>query len=139
MSGMFSKLAATAAAATAVVTLTGTPASAADTAYNTRSVWLDGEPSGANYSACTTRSMYLASGTYTWTQIFNGSRTPTRDIYLAAGTYTWKDCIVPYNGHYKQTSSLNQPGLQTAYLNDPTEYHWSADTYTFGSLLDPHF
>ncbi|MCX5612666.1 hypothetical protein OHB39_34715 [Streptomyces sp. NBC_00047] len=138
MSGMFGKVAAVAAAATAVVAMAGVPASAADTAYNTRSVWLDGQPSGANASACTTRSMYLASGTYTWTQIFGGSRTPTRDIYLATGTYTWRDCVVPHNGYYEQTSSLSKPGSETAYLIDPS-FGQLAGTYTFGSLLDPHF
>lgn len=139
MSGMFGKAAAVAAVATAVVALAGAPASAADTAYNTRSVWLDGNPTAGNENACTTRSLYLASGTYTWTQIFQGNRVPSRDIYLAAGTYTWKDCIVPYYRYYKQTSSLSKSGSATAYLNDPVEYHWPADTYTFGSLLDPHF
>ncbi|MFG2821479.1 hypothetical protein ACGFX4_18870 [Kitasatospora sp. NPDC048365] len=138
MAGKISKLAAAAAAATALVTLAGSPASAADTAHNTRSVFLDGEPSGANVSACTTRSMYLASGTYTWTQIFGGTRTPTRDLYLATGTYTWRDCIVPHNGHYEQTSSLSKPGSETAYLIDPS-FLQPAGTYTFGSLLDPHF
>ncbi|WP_327280705.1 MULTISPECIES: hypothetical protein [unclassified Streptomyces] len=139
MSGMFGKVAAVAAVATAVVTLAGAPASAADTAYNTRSVWLDGIPRASDADACTTRSMTLASGNYTWTQIFGGSRTPSRDLYLAAGTYTWTDCIRPWNGYYQQTSSLSKPGLETAYLNDQTQYHWSAGTYTFGSLLDPHF
>ncbi len=138
MSGMFGKVAAVAAAATAVVTLAGAPASAADTAFNTRSVWLDGEPSGANYNACTTRSMYLASGTYTWTQIFGSVQEPTRDLYLAAGTYTWKDCIVPHNGYYEQTSSLSKPGSATAYLTDPY-FLQPASTVTFGSMLDPHF
>ncbi|MFD3992931.1 hypothetical protein [Streptomyces sp. NPDC058583] len=138
MAGKFSRFAAAAAAATALMTLAGSPASAADTAYNTRSVWLDGEPSGANVSACTTRSMYLSSGTYTWTQILGGTRTPTRDLYLATGTYTWKDCIVPHNGYYEQTSSLSKPGSDTAYLSDPS-FGQPMGTYTFGSLLDPHF
>ena len=138
MAGKISKFAAAAAAATALVTLAGSPASAADTAYNTRSVWLNGEPEEGQEQACTTRSMYLASGTYTWTQIFGSVRTPTRDIYLAAGTYTWKDCIVPHNDSYEQTSSLSKPGSETAYLIDPN-FLQPAGTVTFGSLLDPHF
>ncbi|MFF4847550.1 hypothetical protein [Streptomyces sp. NPDC001194] len=139
MSGMFGKVAAVAAVATAAVALAGAPASAADTAYNTRSVWLDGVPRWSDADACTTRSMTLASGNYTWTQIWEGSRTPSRDLYLAAGTYTWTDCIRPQDGYYLQTSSLSKPGLDTAYLNDPVQHHFSQGTYTFGSLLDPHF
>ncbi|MFE3582238.1 hypothetical protein [Streptomyces vinaceus] len=116
MSGMFGKVAAVAAVATAAVALAGAPASAADTAYNTRSVWLDGVPRWSDADACTTRSMTLAGGNYTWT-----------------------DCIRPQDGYYLQTSSLSKPGLDTAYLNDPVQHHFSQGTYTFGSLLDPHF
>ncbi|HEY9370754.1 hypothetical protein [Streptomyces sp.] len=138
MSGMFGKVAAVAAAATAVVTLAGAPASAADTAYNTRSVWLDGKPVSGQEQACTTRSMYLASGTYTWTQILGASRTPTRDIYLAEGTYWWIDCIRPHGGYYEQYSILDKPDSEMAFLLDPS-FTQSEGTYTFGSLLDPHF
>ncbi|GAA0291153.1 hypothetical protein GCM10010302_32140 [Streptomyces polychromogenes] len=139
MAGKFGKIAAVAAAATAVMTLAGTPASAADTAYNTRSVWVDGRPTWDQDPACTTRSIYLASGTYTWTQILDQYRYPTRDLYLAAGTYTWTDCLSPRGGYYKQTSSLSKPGSATAYLNDPAELGLTQGTYTFGSLLTPHF
>ncbi|MFF4104137.1 hypothetical protein [Streptomyces sp. NPDC001903] len=146
MSGTFGKVAAAAAVATAVVALAGAPASAADTAYNMRSVWLDGVPRWTDADACTTRSMTLASGNYTWTQIFGNIYTPSRDLYLAAGTYTWTDCIRPQDGdrpgeagYYLQTSSLSKPGLDTAYLNDPVKHRWSAGTYTFGSQLVPHF
>ncbi|WOX24976.1 hypothetical protein [Streptomyces solicathayae] len=138
MSGLFGKVAAVAAAATAVVTLAGAPASAAENAYNTRSVWLDGDPIETDAEACTSRSIYLASGWYTWTQIFGAARTPSRDLYLAAGTYTWTDCIKPHSGSYEQKSSLYQPGYQPAYLNDP-KFTATRATYTFGSELDPHF
>ncbi|WP_418960537.1 hypothetical protein [Streptomyces tritici] len=137
--GKLGKLAAVAAATTAVVTLAGSPASAASAAYNTRSVWLDGIPRASDADACVTRTIALASGTYTWTQIFGTSRTPTRTIYLAADTYTWRDCIRAYDGYYKQTSTLLKPGEGAAYLNDPNPLHLSAGTYNFGSMLDPHF
>ncbi|MFB0631351.1 hypothetical protein [Streptomyces sp. AB3(2024)] len=45
---------------TAVVTLAGTPASAADTAYNTRSVWLDGVP------VATDAGYHRSAGPYTF-------------------------------------------------------------------------
>ncbi|EFL19825.1 hypothetical protein [Streptomyces sp. C] len=139
MPGKSGKFAAVAAAATAVVTLTGTPASAGDIAFNTRSVWVDGTPTRGQDEACTTRSMYLASGNYTWTQILDGYRWPTRDLYLAMGTYTWKDCLRPENGYYKQYSLLYKPGSETAYLVDPSEFGLDRGTHTIGSLLNPHF
>jgi len=139
MKAELGKLATVAAAATAAVALAGAPASAADTAYNTRSVFLDGVPLESDADACVSRTLALASGTYTWTQIFQSSRTPTRDIFLAAGTYTWTDCIRPHNGYYQQTSTLDKAGTAPASLNDATQYHWASGTYTFGSLLDPHF
>ncbi|MFF0277807.1 hypothetical protein [Streptomyces sp. NPDC004330] len=89
--------------------------------------------------ACTSKSIYLASGTYTWTELWEGAQYATRDIYLAAGTYTWKDCVVPYDGVYGQQSSLSRLGLPTAYLNDTNTVGWDRGTYVFGSLLDPHF
>ncbi|MEU8527639.1 hypothetical protein AB0C77_18910 [Streptomyces sp. NPDC048629] len=104
----------------------------------TRSVWLDGDPIETDAEACTSRSIYLASGWYTWTQIFGAARTPSRDLYLAAGTYTWTDCIKPHSGSYEQKSSLYRPGYQPAYLNDP-KFTATRATYTFGSELDPHF
>lgn len=139
MPGKLGKFAAVAAAATAVVTLAGTPASAADIALNTRSVWVDGTPTRGQDEACTTRSMYLASGNYTWTQILDGYRRPTRDLYLAMGTYTWKDSLSPGDGHYKQYSLLYKPGSETAYLIDPSEFGPDRGTPTIGSLLNPHF
>ncbi|WP_329114053.1 hypothetical protein [Streptomyces sp. NBC_01353] len=134
----FGKLAAVAATATALVAIAGSPASAADTAYNTRNVYLDGAPVWSDPDACVSRSMTVASGWYTWTQIFEGTRNPSRDLYLAAGTYTWTDCIRAWDGYYEQKSSLSKPGSATAVLND-TNLHFSAGTYHFGSLLDPHF
>ncbi|AZM90430.1 MULTISPECIES: hypothetical protein [Streptomyces] len=144
-SSTFGKAAAVAAAATAVVTLAGTPAGAAADAYNTRSVWVDGVPMDSDAPACTTRSIYLASGTYTWRQTLDGIQWPTRDLYLASGTYTWTDCLTPRsggaggNGYYKQSSSLSKPGSETAYLVDPHEQRLEQGTYVFGSVLDPHF
>ncbi|MFJ3877053.1 hypothetical protein ACIPW5_06295 [Streptomyces sp. NPDC090077] len=139
MPGKFGRFAAVAAAATAVVTLAGTPASAGDIAFNTRDVWVDGKPTQGQADACTSRSMYLASGTYTWTQILDGYRYPTRDLYLAMGTYTWKDCLSPRDGGYKQFSLLYKPGSETAYLVDPSEFGLAPGTHTIGSLLNPHF
>ncbi|MFD9035230.1 hypothetical protein ACFVZW_29445 [Streptomyces sp. NPDC059567] len=134
----FGKLAAVAATATALVAIAGSPATAADTAYNTRNVYLDGIPLPSDDQACVSRSMTLASGWYTWTQIYDAARNPSRDLYLASGTYTWTDCIVAGNGDYDQTSSLSKPGSATAVLND-TNLPFTRGTHTFGSLLDPHF
>ncbi|MEU6480318.1 hypothetical protein ABZ858_26225 [Streptomyces sp. NPDC047017] len=139
MIGSFGKAAAVAAAAAAVVTLAGGSAGAASTAYNTRTVHLDGIPVESDADACTTKTISLAAGTYTWTQILDNSRLPSRDITLAAGTYTWTDCLRPHNGYYQQTSSLAKPGSAPAALNDPNQLTFSANDYTFGSLLDPHF
>ncbi|MEU9800921.1 hypothetical protein [Streptomyces sp. NPDC051000] len=139
MAGKFGTLATVVAAATAAVAFAGGPASAADTAYNTRSVYLNGVPKWSDADACVTKNISLTSGTYTWTQIFGSSRTPTREIYLASGSYSWTDCIRAFDGHYKQNSTLSRSGSASAVLNDDTQYHWIAGTYTFGSLLDPHF
>ncbi|WP_367325712.1 hypothetical protein [Streptomyces sp. HUAS ZL42] len=138
MAGRIGKFATVAVMATAAVTLAGSPASAADTAYNTRSLYLTGSPSPSNADACTSKSIYLGTGDYTWTQIFDTIRTPTRDIYLTAGTYTWEDCLSPEAGYYAHKSTLAKSGSATAILGGSVTYTYSG-THTFGSLLDPHF
>ncbi|MFE2262999.1 hypothetical protein [Streptomyces griseosporeus] len=134
----FGKLAAVAAVATAAVSLVSAPASAADTAYNTRTLWVGGYPRETDADACTTRTLYLNSGTYTWKQIRDLARYPGRDIYLAAGTYTWTDCLHPHDNYYQQTSTLDKAGSSPASLTGPAFTTLSGDM-TFGSLLDPHF
>ncbi|MEU2284907.1 hypothetical protein ABZ614_23715 [Streptomyces sp. NPDC013178] len=137
MARKISKFAAVAAVATAVVTLAGNPASAADTAYNTRTLYLTGSPSSSGADACTSKTIYLGAGDYTWTHVFDSIRFPSRDITLSAGTYTWKDCLNPGSGDYTHTSSLAKSGSATATLVSTVETF--SGTHTFGSLLDPHF
>ncbi|MEU6170276.1 hypothetical protein [Streptomyces tanashiensis] len=139
MLGTLGKVASAAIMAAAVVTVAGAPASAGATAYNQRTVWLNGLPMAGEAPACTSKSIYLASGTYTWTQRWEGYEYASRDIYLAAGTYTWKDCLVPRDGEYGQQSSLARLGLPTAYLNEMYPQGEIRGTFLFGSLLDPHF
>ncbi|CAL9437143.1 hypothetical protein [Streptomyces sp. enrichment culture] len=131
------KFAAVAAAATAVVALSGNAATAADAAYNERSVWLNGNPQSSDAPACTSRTIYLASDTYKWISYIDGiGGTASREIYLAAGTYTWEDCMAAATDSYVQTSRLSRYGSASAYLNAPKRY-LPAGTYTFGSLLSP--
>ncbi|MFD6227933.1 hypothetical protein ACFWFZ_13780 [Streptomyces sp. NPDC060232] len=136
--GKLSTFAAAAASATALVALAGAPASAADTAYNTREVTLTATPNASMPSACVSRDIYLATGNYKWSQVLNNARIPNRDIFIAAGWYTWSDCMIPYNGYYNQHSWLSKPGSPMATLADTNQLHLSG-TYTFGSELDPSF
>ncbi|WP_431679073.1 hypothetical protein [Kitasatospora sp. KL5] len=128
---------AAAAAAAGVLALSGT-AEAAATASNTRTQYLAANPGSYMATSCTTRDIYLASGTYTWSWV--PTETNARDIYLGAATYTWKDCLVPKDGYYVQTSTLQAQGTNWA---PATVSHnlaiYTTGTWTWGSLLDPHF
>ncbi|MFG2131779.1 hypothetical protein ACGFNV_28715 [Streptomyces sp. NPDC048751] len=137
MVGKISRFAAVAAAATALVAIAGNPASAAGTAYNTRTLTLNGNPSPSDATACVSKSITLAAGNYTWSQVFDSFRVPTRDISLAAGSYTWKDCLVPGDGGYTQTSYLAKSGSPAATL--VSGVGTTTGSHTFGSLLDPKF
>ncbi|MGW7099713.1 hypothetical protein [Streptomyces sp. NPDC054883] len=135
MAGKIGKFVATAAAAAALVTFAGSPASAGVMAYNQRSVWLNGHPKDSDDQACVNRTIWLKSSDYTWTMSFDGGYT-TRELYLEAGTYYWVDCIVPWDGRYQQYSRLSKAGSEPAMIN-VDGYGHPAGTFRFGSTLLP--
>ncbi|MFF4450827.1 hypothetical protein [Streptomyces sp. NPDC001502] len=135
MAGKIGKFVAAAAAAAALVTFAGSPASAGSMAYNTRSVWLNGNPKYTDQNACVNRTIWLKTSDYTWKMFMDGGYT-TREIYLEAGDYYWVDCIVPFNGRYAQYSRLSKVGSEPAHINSDG-FRQPAGTYTFGSTLLP--
>ncbi|MCX4721903.1 hypothetical protein [Streptomyces virginiae] len=136
MAGKIGKFVAAAAAAAALVTLAGSPASAGSTAYNQRSVWLNGHPSVNDDQACVTRTIWLKSTDYTWKMYLDGGHR-TREVYLEAGTYYWADCIVSLDGAYHQYSRLSKDdGSEPAYINFDRGPH-PKGTFIFGSSLLP--
>ncbi|MFF4323345.1 hypothetical protein [Streptomyces sp. NPDC001568] len=136
MAGKIGKFVAAAAAAAALVTLAGSPASADTVAYNQRSVWLNGHPSVNDDQACVRRTIWLKSTDYTWKMSFDGGY-QTRGIYLKAGTYYWADCIVSFDGRYHQYSRLSKDdGSEPAYISTDRTLI-PKGTYTFGSSLIP--
>ncbi|MFJ7045152.1 hypothetical protein ACIQVC_17320 [Streptomyces sp. NPDC101112] len=125
-------------AVAATLTVAAAPASAADTAYNTRTSYLTAAPTAAMDTSCTTRSIGLASGTYNWHLNIGGNVSSPRSTYLAAGTYTWTTCLDPQNGYYDMYSTLDKAGSGPAAIASSFRLSPSG-TYTWGSAVDPKF
>lgn len=121
----------------ATVLLTGSPASAADTAYLERTQYLTSSPADSMATSCTSKRIFLASGNYTWGNYYPGS---VRDIYLGSTIYTWTTCLDPKNGYYQHTTTLDpdQSGWATATISNSL-FISPSDNWTWGSYLDPHF
>ncbi len=116
----------------------GSPAQAADTAYNTKIQWLTANPDGSMATSCRTISIKLDRGRYGWGNVRGADNFWIRDIDLASGTYTWRTCLDPRDGGlYYFTSTLeatSAPANIHLWTSIPADGHWR-----WGSYLDPYF
>jgi hypothetical protein len=109
--------------------------------YHTFNIPLTGKPKASMPSVCSWQTIYLTAGEYGWTIIIGGTTNVLApdDIPLASSNYFWKDCIIPKNGHYQESSELCPLDLPPGYpcvTRYAYYYHPNSDIYRVGSELD---
>lgn len=131
----------------AVVLLVASPAqAAAPTEYHQKTQVLTDEPKPGVASSQVVRNILLGPGRYGWWTYVSPRATPVagdcdgREIDLGWGWYQWIDTLVPHDGYYEHISGLvpfnsDWPAVELR-CSWRIEF---ANTYTWGSALDPHF
>jgi hypothetical protein len=110
-------------------------------AYNTFNIPLTGKPKAGMATVCSWQTIYLTAGEYGWVIIIGGTTNVISavDIPLDSSNYFWKDCIIPKNGYYQESSELCPLDLPAGYpcvTRYAYYYHPNSDIYRVGSELD---
>jgi hypothetical protein len=134
-------------AAIAMLAAMASPVQAAyPTEYNQKTQVLTDEPRTGMAGSEVVRTILLAPGRYGWWTYVSPRATPIggdcdgREIDLGWGWYDWVDTLVPHDGYYEQTTGLVPHNLDWPIVELRCSWRIEfANTYTWGSALDPHF
>lgn len=115
-------------------------------AFNQHTQDLTANPVPSDPTTCITRTIGLDGGHYTLQLFFrpndnsgrvvNGPSATVFNNTTKQNTWTWRDCLIPDNGFYDQTSTVTAPDGESQTL--PGSFVIGASgSYVWGSALQP--